>query len=265
MFPRKIRVCELFGIPIFLDFSLIILLVMFVMDFGSFTYGLSFALALAVSITLHELGHALTARVFGYRTRDITLSLLGGCASLIALPRKPSQEFLTAVAGPLVSFALSFFGIVAISLLAAEGGIVDAFLFVWKMIWCSFGINVNTSFNLAYEASREWLMSMAIYLAIMNGVLGFFNLVPGFPLDGGRVFRSAMTPFLTRVRATYIAMVVGRGVAILVGLSGVWRMFNGRNWGFVSLLIAWMIWREGYREYQLAVMESSWRYSDWRE
>ena len=110
MFPRKIRVCELFGIPIFLDFSLIILLVMFVMDFGSFTYGLSFALALAVSITLHELGHALTARVFGYRTRDITLSLLGGCASLIALPRKASQEFVTAAAGPAVSFAISGIG-----------------------------------------------------------------------------------------------------------------------------------------------------------
>ena len=107
MFPRKIRVCELFGIPIYLDFSLIILLVMFVMDFGSFTYGLSFALALAVSITLHELGHSLTARIFGYNAREITLSLLGGCASFINLPRKASQEFLTALAGPIVSFAIA--------------------------------------------------------------------------------------------------------------------------------------------------------------
>ena len=107
MFPRKIKVCDAFGIPVYLDFSLIILLILFVMDFGSFVYGLSFALALALSIVAHELGHALTARSFGYHTRDITLSLLGGCASLIALPRKAWQEFLTAVAGPGVSFALA--------------------------------------------------------------------------------------------------------------------------------------------------------------
>ena len=73
MFPRRIHVCDAFGIPVYLDFSFIILLVLFMTDFGSFVYGLSFALALAVSVTLHELGHALTARAFGYRTRDITL------------------------------------------------------------------------------------------------------------------------------------------------------------------------------------------------
>lgn len=264
MIPSRFRLCEMFGIPIYLDISLVVLLVMFVTGGGSFADGLASALLLLISITAHEFGHALTARAFGYDTRDITLSLLGGCASLIAMPRKPSQEFLTAIAGPLVSFALSFAGIVAIALIAVEGGLWDAFCYVWAMVWGSFGINVGFSGDIAYEASSEWLMSMACYLAIMNGVLGFFNLVPGFPLDGGRVFRSAMTPFLTRVKATYIAMVVGRGVAILVGLSGFWRMFNGRSWGFVSLLIAWMIWREGYREYQLAVMESSWRYSDYR-
>ena len=85
MFPRKIKVCDAFGIPVYLDFSLIILLILFVMDFGSFIYGASFALALALSIVAHELGHSLTARAFGYRTRDITLSLLGGCASLSSL------------------------------------------------------------------------------------------------------------------------------------------------------------------------------------
>jgi Zn-dependent protease len=122
MFPRKIRVCELFGIPIYLDFSLIILLVMFVMDFGSFTYGMSFALALAVSITLHELGHSLTARIFGYNAREITLSLLGGCASFINLPRKASQEFLTALAGPLVSFAIAGAAWVAIRMIMECSG-----------------------------------------------------------------------------------------------------------------------------------------------
>ena len=84
-FAARYRVCELFGIPIFVSSSFVFLLILFVMDAGSFTLGLGMALALALSVTLHELAHALTARAFGYRTNDITLSLLGGCASLIAL------------------------------------------------------------------------------------------------------------------------------------------------------------------------------------
>ena len=225
MFPRKIRVCELFGIPIFLDFSLIILLVMFVMDFGSFTYGLSFALALAVSITLHELGHALTARMFGYRTRDITLSLLGGCASLISLPRKASQEFVTAVAGPLVSFAISGLAWLALAFL---------------------------------PISNPWTVNMLAYTFWMNIVLGGFNLLPGFPMDGGRIFRSVARIFTTRAKATYIAMIVGRGFAILLALRGLHSLVTGGGWGFISLLIAWMIWREGWREYQQALIDEQW-------
>ena len=225
MFPRKIRVCELFGIPIFLDFSLIILLIMFVMDFGSFTYGLSFALALAVSITLHELGHALTARVFGYRTRDITLSLLGGCASLIALPRKASQEFVTAAAGPAVSFAISGLAWLALAFL---------------------------------PISNPWTANMLAYTFWMNLVLGGFNLLPGFPMDGGRIFRSVARIFTTRAKATYIAMIVGRGFAILLALRGLHSLVTGGGWGFISLLIAWMIWREGWREYQQSLIDEQW-------
>ena len=225
MFPRKIRVCELFGIPIFLDISLIILLVMFVMDFGSFTYGLSFALALAVSITLHELGHALTARVFGYRTRDITLSLLGGCASLISLPRKASQEFVTAVAGPLVSFAISGLAWLALVFL---------------------------------PISNPWTVNMLVYTFWMNIVLGGFNLLPGFPMDGGRIFRSVARIFTTRAKATYIAMIVGRIFAVLLALRGLHSLVTGAGWGFISLLIAWMIWREGWREDQQSLIDEQW-------
>ena len=87
MFSSRYRLCDLFDIPVYVSTSFIVLLVMFVLDLGSLSYGLAFALVLAVSVTLHELAHALTARAFGYRTRDITLSLLGGCASMIALPR----------------------------------------------------------------------------------------------------------------------------------------------------------------------------------
>ena len=223
MFPRKIKVCTAFGIPVYLDFSLIILLLVFATDGGSFTFSMSCALMLLVSITAHELGHALTARAFGYGTRDITLSLLGGCASLIALPRKAWQEFLTAIAGPGVSFALAGLAFLALMFIPLD----------------------------------QWTSTLLFYAVWMNLMLGIFNLLPGFPMDGGRVFRSVMRAFMSRARATYIAMIVGRGVAILLGLWGLHRIVNGGGWGFVTILIAWMIWREGWREYQMARMEES--------
>ena len=222
MFPRKIKVCDAFGIPVYLDFSLIILLALFVMSFGSFAFGLSCALVLALSIVAHELGHALTARCFGFRTRDITLSLLGWCASLIAMPRKAWQELLTALAGPLMSFALCGFGYGMLALGTIESHYVG-FVF----------------------AATFW----------MNMMLGAFNLLPGFPMDGGRVFRSIMRAFMSRAKATYIAMVVGRIFAVLLGLRGLHSIMTGGGWGFVSILIALMIWREGWREYQMARME----------
>ncbi len=225
MFSNKIRICDVFGIPVYLDISLLVLLALFVMDFGSPTLGLACALVLAVSITLHELGHALTARAFGYDTHDITLSLLGGCASLVGMPRKAYQEFLTALAGPLVSFALAGGGWAAVKYLPIEN------IWMWSVLWYAF-----------------W----------MNLILGAFNLLPGFPMDGGRIFRSVVRIFTTRVKATYAAMVVGRVFAVLLAIRGVYSLITRGPWGFVSLLIAWMIWREGWREYVQAVQEERW-------
>ena len=228
MFKGKYHVCDVFGIPIYIDVSFLFLLLIFVMDFGSFTFGVAAALALAISVILHELGHALTARAFGYRTRDITLSLLGGCASLIALPRKAWQEFVTALAGPLVSFAIA--------------GAV--------MLLDVFGIVVQNA----------WLRNVLVYTFWMNVMLGAFNLLPGFPMDGGRIFRSVMCAFLSRAKATMVAMWVGRAFAILLGLRGLHSIVTGGTWGFISILIAWMIWREGWREYQMALAEENFRY-----
>ena len=227
MFRSRYKVCELFDIPIFIESSFIFLLILFTLDMGSFSMGLSVALVLAISVTAHELAHALTARLFGYRTNDITLSLLGGCASLIALPRKAWQEFLTAFAGPLMSFALAF----AVMLL-------DFF---------------------EVQIENEWLRGVLQYGFYMNVMLGAFNLLPGFPMDGGRIFRSFMRLFLSRPKATLVAMWVGRVFAVLLGLRGLWSIVNHGSWGFVSILIAWMIWKEGYREYQLALAEEDFR------
>lgn len=219
--------CELFGIPIYVNSSFVFLLILFVLDMNSFSYGLSLALVLAISVTLHELAHALTARAFGYRTNDITLSLLGGCASLIALPRKAHQEFLTAIAGPLMSFAIA--GVAMLPMLL--------------------GVRIDS----------YYLRFILVYSMWMNVMLGGFNLLPGFPMDGGRIFRSVMRVFLSRAKATQVAMWVGRAFAVLLGFRGLWSMLNGGGFGFISLMIAWMIWREGYREYQMALAEEDFR------
>jgi Zn-dependent protease len=98
----------------------------------------------------------------------------------------------------------------------------------------------------------------------MNVMLGGFNLLPGFPMDGGRIFRSTMRAFMSRAKATYVAMVVGRVFAVLLGLIGLQALFSGGLWGVVYILIAWMIWREGWREYQLAhVEEQAYGWGDW--
>ena len=230
MFNGKYHLCDAFGIPIYVDFSFLFLLGMFALGGGSFTFGIAAAMVLAISVILHELGHSLTARAFGYRTNDITISLLGGCASMIALPRKASQEFLTAVAGPFVSFALSAGSYAALKI---------------------------------FPFGNVWLASVVWFSFYTNLMLGVFNLLPGFPMDGGRVFRSVMTAFMSRERATYIAMIVGRVFAILLALRGLHSIMTRGAWGVVSLFIAWMIWKEGWREYQMARAEE--RFRSWSQ
>ena len=227
----KWKIFELFGIPVMIDLTFGIILLMFLNSGASFSIGLAYAMILALSIVAHEFGHALTGRLFGCETKTITLSLIGGCASMISMPRKGWQEFLVAAAGPLVSFALALLGLLLLVFLPIESDFVA--------------------------------VSLA-YLMWMNLILGCFNLLPGFPMDGGRIFRSVMMIFLSRPKATYVAMAVGRVFAVLLALSGLYSLVNGGGWAWIRIFIAWMIWQDGYREYQLARMEANWEFRDFR-
>ena len=229
--PMKWKLFEFFDIPVYVDLTFLILMFLFLNDGGSFSYGLMQAMVLGLSIIAHEFGHSLTGRAFGCETHDITLSFIGGCASMTSMPRRGWQEFLVALAGPLVSFALCGLGFLALNTLPIE---------------------------------NHFLAYTLVYLYYLNLVLGCFNLLPGFPMDGGRIFRSTMMLFLSRPKATLVAMWIGRVFAVLLGLSGAYALLNGGSWAFIRIFIAWMIWKEGYREYQLALMESSWRYEDFR-
>lgn len=159
----------------------------------------AFVVAIFAAVVLHEFGHALTARRFGIRTRDITLLPIGGVARLERMPSKPTEELLVALAGPAVNLGLGF-----------------AFLGVAHMM--SFA---DDSFVYRY--------------AVVNLVLAFFNLLPAFPMDGGRVLRALLTSRMDAERSTQIAAGAGRAMAVLMFVGGIY--FNP-----LLILIAIFVW-----------------------
>ena len=232
MFKTSYQICTLFGIPIKLDVSLILLFVMLVGSFPDPLFGIAFGIVLLLSIAAHELGHSLTAMAFGCQVHDITLLIIGGRASMLSMPGKAWQECLVALAGPLVS-----------ALLAVLGMFVIPPLCVWSRSPALLNVGVFSYHFLGYT----------------NLTLCLFNLLPAFPMDGGRVLRSFLQQFfMGRAKATWVASRIGRFIAVLMALSVLWSWLTGRwtSWYFTRLLIAWMIYHEADREYRLALRES---------
>lgn len=272
----QIRLCTLFGIPVYLRPSLLLLLLFFVSGTGSLFTGILYAAMLLAGITAHELAHALVARYFNCPTQDISLSLLGGCASLVRLPRRPYKEFLVAIAGPAMSFVFAAIAWLLMGLLAERGGFSGAASYIWDAL-SSNSVYYGESKGVIVFAHSKWggpffamraevagLMDALLYTSCTNIWLGLFNLLPGFPMDGGRVFRSVMANFTSRAKATWHAMMVGRAVAVGLGMWGVYRILTGGTWGFVTCLIAYMIWQTGYREYMSVLSEESFDADNWR-
>jgi Zn-dependent protease len=169
---------------------------------GSYTdvgWHFLFVTALFFCVILHEFGHALTARRFGVGTRSITLLPIGGLASLNEMPDNPKQEFLIAIAGPLVN--------VVIAILLYPFVSLESYL----------GQDPETlQQQLSFIDSSNFLF----FLFFVNVALVLFNMLPAFPMDGGRVFRALLSMKLGRVRATRIASSVGKFLAFLFFIYG---------------------------------------------
>ena len=155
--------------------------------------GLLFTFFLFALVVAHEFGHALMARRFGITTRDITLFPIGGVARLTRIPTKPLEELLVALAGPAVNVVLA---------------VLLFFALDWRRDLASFGISPLDPASFLQQLARA------------NLWLAVFNLLPAFPLDGGRVLRALLSITFGRIPATHMAIAAGRGIAIILGLVG---------------------------------------------
>jgi len=219
---HSIPLGRIFGIPVALDYSWFVIFALLTWMLAGSYYPAEFknwppllywvmgavtAIMLFVSVLLHELGHSVIALSYKIPVRSITLFLFGGVAQIEAEPPSAIAEFFIAVGGPLVSLALA---ILFHAVQPLAGGI-------------------------------EPLVGLAKYLAYINLALVLFNLIPGYPLDGGRVLRAIVWAITGNMRrSTLIAANVGRFFAFLLIFIGVWQMFNGNFGG--GLWIAFIGW-----------------------
>jgi Zn-dependent protease len=220
---------SLFDIPIRVHVTLLIFLPLFALSFApvagpaGLVYGALGAAGLFGSVALHEVGHSLVARAKGSRILEILLLPIGGMARLDRLPPRPADEIQTALAGPAVSLALGVAG--------------------WWFAPLAGVFNPILGLILAQ-------------LGRINFMLAFFNLIPSFPMDGGRVFRAALVPRLGRLAATQLAAKVGRVFAWLFGLWAILPLFFGGHVSFSLLLIAYFIHQSATAEARQAEFEA---------
>jgi stage IV sporulation protein FB len=172
---------------------------------GSIAFMLVFTLLLFACVLLHELGHSLVAQQLGVRVHDITLWPIGGVARLANMPKRPIAEFVIAAAGPLVNLVLAvLLGAATIALIGPER-LIDM---------------VATGRGWFRLLDAQNLASLAFLLTAQNLLLAVFNLIPAFPLDGGRLLRSFLAVLVPFGAATRAASYIGQGLAVvLVGFS----------------------------------------------
>ncbi|MBI4789889.1 MAG: site-2 protease family protein [Chloroflexi bacterium] len=242
------RIARIMGIDISVDLSWFIILFLMVYSLGFFefprelyprtffpradvlsvTLGIVTSLLLFASVLAHELSHSWMAIQRGIPVMNITLFIFGGVAQIADEPDRPASEFLIAIMGPLMSVAL-------------------AAVFGAAWLW----LQIIENFNFALPLTP--LILLTGLLAQANGALALFNLAPGFPLDGGRVFRAILWAILRDVRrATRIATRAGQLIAlILIGFGGWLFLTEFEINGIWYILIAFFLWNaagQGYRQ-----------------
>jgi Zn-dependent protease/predicted transcriptional regulator len=225
MFTQSIRLGRILGIPIGVNYSWLVVFVLITMSLSAYfaqihpewsatehlLIGVATSVLFFASVLLHELGHSVVALHYDIPVRSITLFIFGGVAQITREPQKPVHEFNIAIAGPIVS--------------ALVGG-----LFLGVMMLA--------------RGSAEGIASLGEWLGRINIILAVFNLLPGFPLDGGRILRSIVWKFTNSFeRATAVAAGAGQFFAYAFILVGVWQaLFAGNLFGGLWIgFIGWFL------------------------
>lgn len=225
----QFEIGKIWGVPIRLDTSLIFFAIIYFFRYG-FLYGSIIGSLLLLSVLLHELGHTAVALSFGCRVRDITLLLIGGRATLLDLPRKPWKEAWMAFAGPLVSLILA---------------LVAFLLPIFTQVTNSMTRHIFG------PTPRELLQFSLVTLFYINSSLFLFNLLPAFPMDGGRIFRALLSSKLGRRKATFIAY---RTAQIVACGMAIWAIVNGFD--IFLMLIAYFVFTSSKMEYAAVLAEN---------
>lgn len=206
---------RILGIQVFIHWTFLILIAWTVysdarqgLGFIDMIWSVVFVLAIFVCVTLHEYGHALAARRYGIQTRDITLLPIGGLARLESMPEKPKEELVVAVAGPAVNVVIA--------------------LVLFPILLFTDGVGEIGSLSTVGK-SNFLLMLMGVNISLV-----LFNLIPAFPMDGGRIFRALLGFWLERTKATRIAATVGQVLA--VGFMA-WGFYSDPFLIFIGLFI----------------------------
>lgn len=236
------RIGRLFGIDIFVHATFVLLPMWFVGETyyrtGSWAAALDqllFILLVFAIIVMHEYGHALTARVFGVKTKDIILLPIGGVARLEGMPQKPWQELLIAAAGPAVNVVLA------------------AACLVWVIVEGVWAIAQGPQPPVQPDAIQAFAATpMSQRLLVINIVLIVFNLIPAFPMDGGRILRAILAMGFDYVKATWIAARVGQVAAVGFVIWGLTPYGTP-----MLLLIALMVWTGALQEAQFVTVRAS--------
>jgi Zn-dependent protease/predicted transcriptional regulator len=245
----SLRIAKIFNIPVEVHWSFLLLFVYVIYlaiqenwgVLGAISASL-FVVVLFLCVVLHEFGHALMARRFDVQTRDITLYPIGGVARLESLPRKPVQEFWVAIAGPLVNIAIALI-LLPVLLFLGTDTILDVFYSLY---------NQSDSDNFFMPSNLPVYAYIALGLIGLNLTLALFNLIPAFPMDGGRVLRAILSHFLGHLKATKIAALVGQVIALYFVYNGI--LGDG---SVTQLFIGVFVFLAAGSEAKMAKMENS--------
>ncbi len=233
---RALKLGTLFRIPVYVhwSFGLIILFIIYTalsegMNIQQIVAFSLYVLSVFICVIMHEYGHALMARKYHIPTKDIIILPIGGLARLQSLPDKPTGELMIAIAGPLVNLVLALLCYLVLKVLGV-------------------GLVFPDTDALSILTNPVGFIHLLLFL---NVVLFVFNLVPAYPMDGGRILRAFLCFFMSKRRATFIAALIGKVLAVAFVIIGIYNIIP------TFVLIGVFIFVMAGREYQSLVAQEN--------